>query len=194
MGMFRRIKDLCGKIDSIPLIVERLDSIGDLIEQREVSRQEEMDKLLLRQRKGEAIMQDVVDVLNAYATALSGEDVLKRRENELVKYILEYDSIIHQLERILRNTEGSMEWEGQLKTMREQLWKEMDSLEVCIVSRIGEPVDFHIHEVIQVQETANRDEDKLVYEVILPGISFRDKVLRKAKVVAYRYREEQVDG
>ncbi len=81
------------------------------------------------------------------------------------------------------------EWDAQFAILDRRLEQAKRPLGLVTVARAGVPVDYDIHEVIQVIAAENQGQDGMVCEVLIPGIIWKGKTLKKARVSVWRYEE-----
>ncbi len=192
LNFIKRRKKANENIDKIPEIIEKLQLQDKLWQEQWSAQKEDYQKLITRQRKNETITEEILETLDEYREELERKNSIRNNEKVFAGYILEYDGSLHQMERILRKSEGkSSEWVQQLHEMRERLHESMKQSELKIIKDSEIAVNFSIHEVVGICGTEDKEKNNLVYEVITPGIGLRGEVLNKAKVTAYKYRERE---
>ena len=77
-------------------------------------------------------------------------------------------------------------WTEQINMMAKKLSGDLSAQKIIVTGQPGEPVNFELHEVIQVSGTTDQTRDGLVERVIENGYMKDGRVLKKAKVSAYR--------
>lgn len=180
-------------ISKIQLILERLQVQGKLQEEQWSIQKEDFQKLLTRQRKSETIMGNILETLEEYRAALEEQNIMRSKEKVLAGYINSYDGSLYQIERMLCEAEGEDSvWVKQLHGMREQLCDSLKGSELRIIKESNIPVDFTLHEVIGICDTEQIEKNNRVCKVITPGVSFQGEVLNKAKITAYKYKEDTI--
>ena len=115
------------------------------------------------------------------------------RENALLRLSMAaYD----QLNALRRTAEalGATDWEGQLRLAEIKLNEASLPAGFLVIHESGVPVDYRIHEVIEVQATENPEREHTVAEVHACGYSYMGKIRRKAKISAYRLEIGQKDS
>lgn len=83
-------------------------------------------------------------------------------------------------------------WMPQLELSSEAVKRKEDLCGVVRIEETGGRVDYELHEVIEVRETAQEEQAHTVAQVCQPGYIYRGKVRRKAKVIACRFEGGKV--
>ena len=81
---------------------------------------------------------------------------------------------------------GAEEWSQQLKLAEDKLSAVSLPAGVQVIGDVGTPVDYGIHEVVDVQDAEIPEQENTVAEVISRGYCYLGTILRKARVSAYR--------
>ena len=106
-----------------------------------------------------------------------------RRENTLLEITMAcYD----QLYALHRAAAEDRAWERQFKLAEEKLSGKLLLADLQIVEDKDAPVDYDLHEVIGVVETADPKQAMRVADVYACGYAYRGKMVRKAKVTAFQ--------
>lgn len=191
MLSFLKQKEKVKQDEILRRVEEQLQKQGKRQEEQWTAVQDNIQKLLSRQRKSEIVTESLLEMIEEHTNAFLSQDRIKSNEKSLAEYILKYDESLHHMERMLRKSEGeASEWAKQLNTSRQQLCDRMKEIEVSIIKDSGVPVDFRIHEIVSIQYTTQSEKRDKVCEIIVPGLSYQKEVLRKAKITAYKYQEE----
>ena len=134
LNFIERRKKTNENIDKIPEIIEKLQLQDKFWQEQWSAQKEDYQKLITRQRKSETITEEILETLDEYREELERKNSIRNNEKIFAGYILEYDGSLHQMERILRKSEGeNSEWVQQLNEMREQLNKSMKQSELKII-------------------------------------------------------------
>ncbi len=174
-------------IDKIPDIIKRLVSLEKFHIEKYALQKDEYQNLITKQKKDEILMGNMQESLDTIQNDLQNLNYVKEEELRMVEYIRSYDESLFQMERIFGRSGGSgPQWSGQIHKTRQQLWKNMKSSEIYIISDTGVPVDASLHKVMQSHDAEDPQESDTVDEIITPGIIFKNHVLRKAKITAYK--------
>ena len=109
----------------------------------------------------------------------------------LEKLLPLYDVLLSAHEAVLRHKER-LEGSGELATGLELIFKEFTKLfeaeGVAVISSLGKPYDFNLHEALGQVETAEAPEGTVVDEVAR-GYTLEGKVLRPARVRIAKKKE-----
>ena len=117
-----------------------------------------------------------------------GRERVKEFEEErtgLLKLIEVYQEQLWNMRRYAAKHDPA--WIPQLELSSEAVKGKEDLCGVVRIEETGGRVDYELHEVIEVRETAQEEQTQTVAKVCHPGYIYRGKVRRKAKVIAYRF-------
>ena len=108
-----------------------------------------------------------------------------QRENNLLQLCM---TAMEQLSALKRAADesGSEEWSRQLRLAEDKLRSASLPAGFQVIGDAGVPVDYSIHEVIDVCDAGNAEQENTVAEVLSNGYAYLGKILRKAKVSAFR--------
>lgn len=180
------------KEQKLQRIMDQLQLHEKLIREQTLVHQEEYKQLLHRQRKSEALLESLLEEIEYQKEEFIQKESIKSNEKALAGYILRYEEGLHQFHRILTMAGGEAdEWAVQLHTIRAQIGCSMTEGVISIIIDTDVPIDFTLHEIIGVSPTKQADKNGIICEVITPGISYLGEVLKKAKVIAYKYTKEK---
>ena len=82
-------------------------------------------------------------------------------------------------------------WSRQFDVMRREAQKYMRSCGMEDVGNAGEPLDYDIHEVLELTETKEEGKAGMVVELFSCGRIYRGRLMKKAQVAAYRMIQEE---
>jgi molecular chaperone GrpE (heat shock protein) len=83
-------------------------------------------------------------------------------------------------------------WVAQIDLIRNAVRGKQISGGISLIEETGVRVDYALHEVIEIIDTAEEERAQVVAEIYHPGYVYMGVVKKKAKVAAYRY--VQTDG
>ena len=69
-----------------------------------------------------------------------------------------------------------------------KVWKELEAAGVRRIDQAGVPFDPHVHEAVTSQPAASPEQDHTVGQVVQPGYTMRDMLLRPARVVVLTWQ------
>ena len=108
-----------------------------------------------------------------------------QREYSLLQLCMTAMDQISALKRAADES-GSEEWSLQLKFAEDKLRSASLPAGFQIIGNAGVPVDYGIHEVIDVYDAGTTEQENTVAEVLSCGYAYMGKIFRKAKVSAFR--------
>ena len=136
----------------------------------------------------------VEDLLEEWSERKSAEDSLREQhcehtENE--QHLLGlFEAYQEQFRNMKRFAEGRDEsWLAQIAMMERNLEHCRQLCGISLVGECGTEVDYDFHEVIEVMETEQPDQDRKIADVYRNGYLYKGKVRRKAQVAAYSFKK-----
>ena len=119
-------------------------------------------------------------------------DNFRRRKSEEVSRLLQYDGenvikgflpILDDLNRMINTGETSEEsLKDGIVLVNSKIQKYFDSLDIVAFGEKGEKMDPNLHDAMLTQEDKDSEVD-VILDVFEKGYSYRDKVIRHAKVI-----------
>lgn len=170
---------------------ENLQTISGGLE-RGSRRLEEMDQNI-GQLKTAVQKHDMAieDLLDEWDDRESEKDSFRKRmqecvqsENLLLDLFESYQEQFWNLKRIAQKDET---WAAQMALMEQKLEHCRRLCGISVIEKCGVEVDYDFHEVVEVVDTTERDQDRLVAGIVRWGYLYKGKVKRKAQVTAYHY-------
>ena len=151
------------------------------------------DKQKLADKKEEKKLKDQYDELQDRHIRLKAEfDNFRRRKAEEISRLLQYDGenvilgflpILDDINRMIDSEDASNEslLDG-IGLVQSKINKYFDSLNIEPYGEKGDKMDTDIHDAMLTQSDNKHDEDTIL-EVFEKGYTYRDKVIRHAKVI-----------
>lgn len=116
-----------------------------------------------------------------------GRQRAQEQREEEEQFLALFSAYQEQFWQIRSFLDGSgTAWSRQAELMEQELAKSRRYCGIEEVNRTGETVDYQLHEVIEVIDTADAAQDRKVAQVFSPGYLCHGKVRKKAKVAVYR--------
>ncbi len=119
-------------------------------------------------------------------------DNFRRRKSEEISRLLQYDGenvikgflpILDDLNRMINTVETSEEsLRDGIVLVNSKIQKYFDSLDIVTFGEKGEKMDPDLHDAMLTQENKEFEND-VILEVFEKGYTYRDKVIRHAKVI-----------
>ena len=151
------------------------------------------DKQKLAGKKEEKKLKDQYDELQDRHIRLKAEfDNFRRRKAEEISRLLQYDGenvilgflpILDDINRMIDSEDASKEslMDG-IALVQSKINKYFDSLNIEPYGEKGDKMDTDIHDAMLTQSD-NKQEDDTILDVFEKGYTYRDKVIRHAKVI-----------
>lgn len=95
-----------------------------------------------------------------------------------------------QMDLIAGSLEKDPVWKDQNHIIEQEAQKYLRAAQIQETGVCGEPVDYEIHQVLNVVETSRKELAGTVAEVYRRGRIWKGKVIRKSQVAAYRLEGE----
>lgn len=129
--------------------------------------------------------------LSASLSALHHQDraEFQSREKVLLDLVMSYHDQLYMLQRAADEAHAE-DWSHQFTLADAKLTSLRLPAEFQPICNVNLPVDYSLHEVVDLVPTADSLLDHLIAEVDSCGYLYRGKVLRKAKVSVYSFQNE----
>lgn len=138
-------------------------------------------------------LQKEIDSLKDKQLRLKAEfDNFRRRKMEEISKLLQFDGenvikgflpIIDDLERMLAASDASEEsLKNGMEMVASKINKYLDSMDVNPFGERGDSMDSDIHDAMMTQVEEDMDDD-IILSVFEKGYTYKDKVIRHAKVI-----------
>lgn len=194
LSLFKRKKRT--KKRTIQKMVKRSVSEALLIQEQKNKKQldslySSLQTLQNRQKKLENLSEDILDTMEGHFSILEEEAKKDTRELELIEHIIQYDEQLNNIRLFMEKKEDTHVWAEQITLLCNSLKPSMAQHDLIKIDTCHIPVDFNLHEVIQIEETSNLKKQELVSQIIVPGWIYKNTVLQKAKIVAYKYQTNE---
>lgn len=107
----------------------------------------------------------------------------QKREEILLQLLASYQEQLFHIQSLLSK---NPDWTEQLAMIERKLRQDRQRAGIGIISETDIPVDYEMHDVISVIHTDDMSKDKMVSDIFTCGYTYYGKVLKKAKVSAWR--------
>lgn len=145
-------------------------------------------------RKHDMALEDCLDVLEEQREEeTQSQKKIAELESGQEKLLQVLDAYQEQVWNMMRYAaEHDPAWVAQIDLIRNAVRGKQISGGVSLIEETGVRVDYALHEVIEIIDTAEEERAQVVAEIYHPGYVYMGVVKKKAKVAAYRY--VQTDG
>ncbi|MBO6148154.1 MAG: nucleotide exchange factor GrpE [Lachnospiraceae bacterium] len=134
----------------------------------------------------EDILESIQDIGQSDGKDNDEKNEHEKSREELLALISSYEDKFWDLKRMAQEIP---EWNEQTGIMERMLERDRQICGIDIIGQTDVKVDYGLHEVIEVKESDDYDKDQTVAAVFRCGIIYKGKVIRKAQIVAYKYRK-----
>jgi molecular chaperone GrpE (heat shock protein) len=162
----KRLKRLEGSVSND--VLTQLDNISRQINRHDMAIENLLDEL----------QEDIEDERNSRSAA---EEQYRNSENLLTLFETCQDQF-WQIKKFFSDKNDA--FSSQFSLMEQSFSNAMIRCGITPVDRTGISVDYEIHEVIDLTESETYD--KTVAEIYSPGYIYQGKIVKKAKISAYR--------
>lgn len=120
------------------------------------------------------------------------QNTAEERERRLVELLGLYQEQMELFEQWItvqdqeRSEESQDAWKQQYAMLNRKIKTESRFCTLEDTGTVGEPVDYRLHEVLQVMEPGTKEQEGTIAKVCSHGMLYQGNVIRKARVVAYR--------
>lgn len=125
-------------------------------------KQEEDRKTMFSESLRERILSRFLPVMDSFASAFSNKETWEKVD---------------------------LNWRKGIEYIHSQINTIFEEYGVKTIGNIGEVFDPNIHEIMEMKDTDNKDEDHKVSEIIQVGYKLGDRVLRPARVNLWEYKD-----
>lgn len=134
----------------------------------------------------------IEDLLDEWSEKKSEEDAINvqlkeagQAEQQLLELFEAYQEQFWNLKHYAASKDES--WASQITLMEKTLEHYQRSSAISIIQESGVSVDYDLHDIIEVIDTADPASDKTIAEIYRCGYLYKGKVRKKAQAAAYRY-------
>ena len=153
----------------------------------------QVSKQLSRDRENIKSLESQLELAKDKHLRLKAEfDNFRRRKADELSSLLKYDGenvikgfipILNDLDRMLNSSNATDEsLKDGIKLVDAKIEKFLESLDIKSFGEIGDEMDTEIHDAMMTQTDESMD-DHVILSVFEKGYSYRDKVIRHAKVI-----------
>ncbi len=145
-------------------------------------------------RKHDMALEDCLDVLEEQREEeTQSQKKIAELESGQEKLLQVLDAYQEQVWNMMRYAaEHDPAWVAQIDLIRNAVRGKQISGGISLIEETGVRVDYALHEVIEIIDTAEEERAQVIAEIYHPGYVYMGVVKKKAKVAAYRY--VQTDG
>lgn len=177
--LFRRRID-----DQILKLLDKKDEERSLLETLSKEIQQNSTDI----RKHDMALEDCLEMLTEQQEEKTQDrkrmNELEEEQNKLLKLLEVYQEQMWRMRKYA--SEHDPIWFSQLELSKEAVKGRENLCGITLIEEAGARLDYALHEVIEVRETADEGKAQTVAEVCEPGYIYRGVVKRKAKIIAYR--------
>lgn len=112
---------------------------------------------------------------------------ISEREGKLLELVRMYHEQMELLEQWIYK-DGSASWKQQYDMMKGHIETEKSICAIESVGRVGEQMDYRLHEVIEAVEADMAEQEGTIAQVYSQGMLYHGQVMKKAKVQVYKSR------
>lgn len=158
------------------------------------------ERLEVRQRKQENMLEEALELLDGCGENLetlneSQKSLVHQKEQEkqnLLEVIMLYGEYMEQLRQNMSKSEVSNSgWDRQWEVMEISLRRIREKAGVSMIMDDGEPADPERVQVVKQERTMDQEKHNYVHKTVVPGWLYKGIIIQKAKVIVYKYGEEQ---
>jgi molecular chaperone GrpE (heat shock protein) len=166
------------------------DSLREIATAREAvqNQLESLDKQISKHDMAiENLLDEMQEAQENDDSARAAAEEQRRNQENLLALIASYQEQFWQIRRFFGEKDEA--WSEQLALMEQTLENARIHCGITAIDQVGAPVDYALHEVIDLTDSDTCD--KTVAEIYSPGYLYQGKVMKKAKIAAYRKTSAQ---
>lgn len=157
---------------------------------RQLSTVEEMlQKSLKRQRKVESAVDSINEMIEEHTDSFLTQEGIISKESVLIAVLMEQDEYLYRLARLTPQSSISTTFVEQIESIRQIAQQKLKPFNFFVISDTHVPIDYQVHEIIDVMPTENINNKDTVYQIVTPGYTHNGKLIKKATIIAYKYEE-----
>lgn len=141
----------------------------------------------------------IEDLMEVWEERSSGEKEARNHmqeyaqsEKKLLDLFEAYQEQFFQMKRFAGEKDEA--WKEQLALMEEKLEQCRRECGISIISGCGIPVNYELHEIIEVKDTDDLSKDNLISDIYRCGYIYKGRILKKAQAAAYRAKITESDA
>lgn len=169
---------------------EQLKSMNERLQKLEAAVEEnrkEMNRQRMSQEDNIEFLQEINDSLKELVEDNQSRTQIKEDTvNNLLKLVEAYEENIWNMSQFVKKSD-SMFYQ-QLCIMEDNLAKYRKNSEIIMINREDDDLDYEYHDVLDVYPTVVEEQDKKIAKIYVPGVIYKGRVRKKAKVTIYRFK------
>lgn len=128
---------------------------------------------------------EMADALKRYSE--KDAQTAAARGDDLLKLVMKmYDQLFSL--RLAASQSQDRTWSRQLELCTETADASLLQEGIMVFGRVGDSFQYDLHEAVSTRDAASPEDDMRIADVLSCGWNDQGKILRKAKVVVYRYQ------
>ncbi len=145
-----------------------------------------------KQKKNNDLENKIQDLQDKHLRLKAEFENFRRRKSEEISKLLQYDGeniikgflpIVDDLERMIDSSDSSEESiKDGIKLVQSKIDKYFESINIEPFANKGDKMDPEIHDAMLTQKDDDKEDD-IILDVFEKGYTYRDKVIRHAKVI-----------
>lgn len=176
-GMLREVLDKNSKgQESLDTLSKEIRQIGTDVRKHDMALEDCLDVLEEQREEETQSQKKIAELESGQEKLLQVLDAYQEQVWNMMRYAAEHDPA----------------WVAQIDLIRNAVRGKQISGGISLIEETGVRVDYALHEVIEIIDTAEEERAQVVAEIYHPGYVYMGVVKKKAKVAAYRY--VQTDG
>ncbi len=145
-----------------------------------------------KQKKNNDLENKIQDLQDKHLRLKAEFENFRRRKSEEISKLLQYDGeniikgflpIVDDLERMIDSSDSSEESiKDGIKLVQSKIDKYFESINIEPFANKGDKMDPEIHDAMLTQKDDDKEDD-IILDVFEKGYTYREKVIRHAKVI-----------
>lgn len=173
---------------SLDSVLQSQESLYTSVQTAVAAFESNTERILATLQKQEMSFEDVIERIeeqeNQETVSKKRITELEMREQALLDVLISYQEQLFHFEHMAESLDEN--WKKQLAMVQDKLTRNMLEAGIQEIRGEGEPVNYELHEIIQVIDTEDEKLASKVSIVYRPGILYCGQVKRKARVLVYR--------
>lgn len=147
-------------------------------------------KIQTKQSKQEDVLEEIFDTIEEHTESFDKQENIRSKEGSMLTLLIAYDESLGQVLKYTGQYEETKDLYQQVTVSMNRMKQAMQAVGIVKIDKCQVPIDYSIHELIDTMDTNELGQKDMVSQIVIPGWSYEQRIVKKANVIAYKYRED----